>query len=106
MSTQGENDEEIQRSRDAVVAGRDVHFFSAGAGDQLIAGVLGALLGWGPGRLPAAVRERDRLLDLLSALVDRPKGRVHGHIKLGGTGKATSALAIAERAVRFGRDVW
>jgi tetratricopeptide (TPR) repeat protein len=106
MSTQGENDEEIQRSRDAVVAGRDVHFFSAGDGDQLIAGVSRAILRPPIGRLPEVVRGRDRLLDLLSALVDQPDGRVHALVGVGGTGKSTIALAIAERAVRFGRDVW
>ena len=58
------------------------------------------------GRLPDPVRGRDELLARLYVLAERPDGQAHVLVGLGGTGKSTVALQVAEEAARSGRSVW
>jgi tetratricopeptide (TPR) repeat protein len=58
------------------------------------------------GRLPERVRGRDLLIDRLSDLVETPDGRAHVLTGLGGLGKSTVALRVAEVALEQGRPVW
>ncbi|MGI5272773.1 tetratricopeptide repeat protein [Nonomuraea sp. CA-218870] len=58
------------------------------------------------GRLPKRVRGREPLLEQLRVLLAGPDGRVHVLAGLGGTGKSTVALQLAELAVQDGRPVW
>ncbi|MGI5200171.1 tetratricopeptide repeat protein [Spirillospora sp. CA-108201] len=58
------------------------------------------------GRLPPVVRGRDRLLDQIEALAGSPDGRTHVLAGLGGVGKSTVALKLAERVARDSRRVW
>jgi tetratricopeptide (TPR) repeat protein len=58
------------------------------------------------GRLPQHVRGRDELLGRLEALLDRPDARVHVVAGLGGTGKSTIALRLAEAAAERGMPTW
>jgi tetratricopeptide (TPR) repeat protein len=57
------------------------------------------------GRL-AEVRGRDALLELLAELLAAPDGRFQVLAGLGGAGKTTIALALAERARAGGSTVW
>ena len=58
------------------------------------------------GNLPGCVRGRDELLAQLRLLAERPDGRVHVLAGLGGVGKSTVALQIAEETAQLGRPVW
>jgi len=58
------------------------------------------------GRLPEHVRGRNDLLARLRVLARAPDGRVHVLAGLGGTGKSTVALQVAEEASVAGRSVW
>jgi tetratricopeptide (TPR) repeat protein len=58
------------------------------------------------GRLPSQVRGRDDLVELLSQLAARPDGRVHVLAGLGGCGKSTIALKVAQLARDAGTNVW
>ncbi|WP_433180655.1 tetratricopeptide repeat protein [Actinoallomurus sp. CA-150999] len=62
---------------------------------------------WPPlGRLPAHVRGRDVLVGRLCELVTAPDGRAHALAGMGGTGKSTVALQVAEAALAEDRPVW
>ena len=63
---------------------------------------LRAPTGW----LPKHVRGRDDLLALLRVLAGAPDGRVHVLAGLGGSGKSTVALLLAEEMTRPGRLTW
>lgn len=103
--------------RDTYAAARDVNVFvgaadAGSAGDAGTAGGAGASA-WGTavlraptGRLPERVRGRDELLDRLAGLLEHPDGRVHVLAGLGGTGKSTIALALAEEAAGLGISAW
>jgi hypothetical protein len=106
MSAGNRNEQQIQAGRDAYVAGRDVHFFAADVPSQLAGDEARAILRPPIGRLPPVIRGRERLLSLLSRLIEDPDGRVHALAGVGGTGKSTIALATADRAGRSGHDVW
>lgn len=69
-------------------------------------GVGDAVLRAPTGRLPEHLRGREELLTRLRALTSEPDGRVHVLVGLGGTGKSTVALRIAEEHARSGRPVW
>ncbi|WP_432830946.1 tetratricopeptide repeat protein [Dactylosporangium sp. CA-092794] len=56
--------------------------------------------------LPAQLRGRDDLVDELAALVLAPDGRPHIVSGIGGCGKTAVALAVVERSVQAGRQVW
>src|ERR1700722_11521913 len=58
------------------------------------------------GRLPDLVRGRDELLARLRILAERPDGQGHVLTGLGGMGKSTVALQVAEEAAGLGRPVW
>jgi Tetratricopeptide repeat len=58
------------------------------------------------GQLPERVRGRDDLLVRLRILAGAPDGRVHVLAGLGGTGKSTVALLLAEEMTRLGRSAW
>ena len=58
------------------------------------------------GRLPEHVRGRDDLLKRLLVLAGAPDGRVHVLAGLGGTGKSTVVLRVAEEMTRAGRPTW
>ena len=58
------------------------------------------------GQLPEHVRGRDDLLARLRVLVERPDGQVHVLAGLGGVGKSTVALLMAEEATRLGKPAW
>jgi tetratricopeptide (TPR) repeat protein len=58
------------------------------------------------GRLPNQVRGRDDLVELLSQLAMRPDGQVHVLAGLGGCGKSTIALKVAQLARDAGINVW
>jgi tetratricopeptide (TPR) repeat protein len=73
-------------------------------GDNAGAGV--GVLRAPTGRLPEYVRGRADLLTSLSALAGAPDGRVHVLAGLGGTGKSTIALRVAEQITQLGRPVW
>ncbi|MGW4873758.1 tetratricopeptide repeat protein [Streptomyces chartreusis] len=49
---------------------------------------------------------RDQVLELLNGRLSAPDGRFHVLAGMGGTGKTTLALALAERAQYQGRRVW
>jgi hypothetical protein len=67
----------------------------------------GAVLRPPTGRLPKRVRGRQDLAIQLRTLVGAPDGRAHVLAGLGGTGKTTVALELAEEASRSGgRPVW
>jgi tetratricopeptide (TPR) repeat protein len=58
------------------------------------------------GRLPEHVRGRGLLIDLLFELASNPDGCTHLVCGLGGTGKTTIVLRVAERALAGGLTVW
>ncbi|WUI01464.1 tetratricopeptide repeat protein [Spirillospora sp. NBC_00431] len=58
------------------------------------------------GRLPDVVRGHVGLSQRLVRLADAPDGHVHVLAGLGGVGKSTVALGLAEQMVRHRRDVW
>src|SRR5262245_36274444 len=58
------------------------------------------------GLLPDQVRGREVLVAALAALVDVPDGRVHVLHGLGGCGKTTVALTVAEQARARGARVY
>ena len=58
------------------------------------------------GRLPAQVRGRVDLLSLLTKQLNAPDGHVHVLAGLGGVGKSTIALSVADVAMDLGRPVW
>ncbi len=58
------------------------------------------------GLLPARVRGRDELIDKLGELAASPDGRIHVLSGLGGNGKTTVALAVADRARKVGQAWW
>jgi tetratricopeptide repeat protein/NB-ARC domain-containing protein len=58
------------------------------------------------GRLPLWVRGRDTLLGRLHALVAEPDRKAHLLSGMGGVGKSTVALHVAEAALRAGRPAW
>jgi tetratricopeptide (TPR) repeat protein len=58
------------------------------------------------GLLPPHIRGRDGLVAALVELVDAPDGRVHVLCGLGGCGKTTIALAVAQRATDLDRVWW
>ncbi|WP_141583393.1 tetratricopeptide repeat protein [Actinomadura sp. WMMA1423] len=92
--------------RDAFAAGRDLHIHGA-ALEKSAPLPSGHGVWWPPlGRLPERVRGRDRLLDQLTELLAAPDGRAHVLSGLGGTGKSTVALQLAEVAVQQRRRVW
>jgi hypothetical protein len=113
MTTPGEPgdvwaaDQQAQADRDAFTAARDmtVHIGAHVGAEDARFGGRGLL--WPPlGRLPERVRGRDVLLERLTALAEKPDGRTHVLAGLGGTGKSTVALGVAERALEQGRMVW
>ncbi len=57
-------------------------------------------------RLPRRVRGRDQLIGSLSELATSPDGQVQVLAGLGGSGKSTIALKVAEAAKNAGRSVW
>jgi tetratricopeptide (TPR) repeat protein len=58
------------------------------------------------GNLPEHVRGRDELLARLMALAEVPDGRVHVLTGIGGGGKSTVALRVAEQMSRLGKPAW
>jgi tetratricopeptide (TPR) repeat protein len=66
----------------------------------------GAVLRAPTGRLPEHVRGHGDLLPRLRDLAEAPDGRAHVLVGLGGTGKSTIALWVAEEMTRLGRSVW
>ncbi|URN00912.1 tetratricopeptide repeat protein [Actinomadura madurae] len=58
------------------------------------------------GRLPSVVRGRDALVHRLAELVEAPDGNVHVLAGLGGVGKSTVALSLADTVGRAGAGVW
>lgn len=58
------------------------------------------------GRLPAEVRGRVAILEVLAELAGHPDGRVHVLAGLGGSGKSTVALAVAREAAAAGLRTW
>ena len=58
------------------------------------------------GRLPEHVRGRDELLMRLEALLEQSDGRIHVLAGLGGTGKSTIALWLAEKAAEREIPAW
>jgi hypothetical protein len=58
------------------------------------------------GRLPERVRGRGELLERLRVLTRAPDGQAHVLAGLGGAGKTTVALQIAEEAAAQGLAVW
>ncbi|MDQ7909087.1 tetratricopeptide repeat protein [Phytohabitans sp. ZYX-F-186] len=58
------------------------------------------------GLLPPHIRGRDGLVAALAELVDAPDGRVHVLCGLGGCGKTTIALTVAQRATVLDRVWW
>jgi AAA ATPase domain len=58
------------------------------------------------GRLPAHVCGRENIIAQLAMLARKPDGRAHLLTGLGGCGKTTVALAIADRALRRRVPVW
>jgi tetratricopeptide (TPR) repeat protein len=58
------------------------------------------------GRLPVRVRGRSGLLAQLGKLAVQPDGQVHLLAGLGGVGKSTVALRVAEVAAERGGSVW
>ena len=58
------------------------------------------------GRLPEHVRGRDDLLKRLLTLAGAPDGRVHVLAGLGGTGKSTVVLRVAEEMTQAGKSAW
>ena len=74
----------------------------AGAGEQAASTVLRAPTG----RLPEHVRGRDELLERLTRLLASPDGRIHVLAGLGGTGKSTVGLQLADEATVLGVPAW
>ena len=66
----------------------------------------GAVLRAPTGRLPEHVRGHGDLLIRLRDLAEAPDGLVHVLVGLGGTGKSTIALQVAEEMSLLGRPVW
>ncbi|MGW4875898.1 tetratricopeptide repeat protein [Streptomyces sp. NPDC004262] len=92
--------------RDALTAGRDIHLYGSPYDKRSPSMPARGLL-WPPlGRLPDCVRGRDLLVDQLSSLLRAPDGRAHVLSGLGGTGKSTVALQVAEAALDRGQRVW
>jgi hypothetical protein len=58
------------------------------------------------GRLPAHVRGRDQIVREMSRLLRRPDGFTHVISGMGGTGKTTVALKLAETALKQNRAAW
>ncbi|WP_141579295.1 tetratricopeptide repeat protein [Actinomadura sp. WMMA1423] len=58
------------------------------------------------GRLPGHVRGREQILRTIEDVARRPDGAVHLLGGLGGTGKTTIALQVAETCLAAGRRVW
>jgi tetratricopeptide (TPR) repeat protein len=58
------------------------------------------------GRLPAQVRGRVALLSLLTEQLNAPDGHIHVLAGLGGIGKSTIALSVADVAMDSGHPVW
>jgi tetratricopeptide (TPR) repeat protein len=58
------------------------------------------------GRLPEQVRGRDEIGSMLRGLARAPDGQVHVLVGLGGTGKSTVALSLADEAPQWGIPVW
>jgi hypothetical protein len=68
-------------------------------GGQELAGGVAGVLPPPTGRLPAQVRGRDGLAAELAKRARTPDGRVHVLAGLGGSGKSTVALAVAQEAL-------
>ncbi|GGV16453.1 ATP/GTP-binding protein [Actinomadura cremea] len=58
------------------------------------------------GRLPDRVRGREDVVRTIDAAARRPDGTVHVLGGLGGTGKTTVALRVADESLAAGRRVW
>ncbi|TDC43367.1 tetratricopeptide repeat protein [Actinomadura sp. KC345] len=58
------------------------------------------------GRLPEHVRGREQVLRTIEAAARRPDGAIHLLGGLGGTGKTTIALRVADNCLSAGRRVW
>jgi hypothetical protein len=58
------------------------------------------------GRLPSQVQGRVDLLSLLAKRAEAPDGYVHVLGGLGGVGKSTIALRVADMVMELGRPVW
>jgi hypothetical protein len=58
------------------------------------------------GLLPQRVRGRDSLIDELGSLLGSPDRLVHVLSGLGGSGKTTIALSVADAVVRAGGQAW
>ncbi|HEV7933944.1 MAG TPA: tetratricopeptide repeat protein, partial [Actinomadura sp.] len=94
--------QDVRAWRDTYTAARDVIVNAPDVANGAPSGVRGML--WPPlGRLPEHVRGRDLLLDRLTGLVGAPDGRAHVLAGLGGTGKSTVALRVAEAALEQDR---
>jgi hypothetical protein len=58
------------------------------------------------GRLPFRVRGRDKIIDELTALTADPYGKIQVITGMGGVGKSTVALSVANQLHRSGCSVW
>ncbi|MEU8801220.1 tetratricopeptide repeat protein [Spirillospora sp. NPDC048819] len=58
------------------------------------------------GRLPGHVRGREQILHTIEGAARRPDGTIHLLGGLGGTGKTTIALRVADTCLSAGRRVW
>lgn len=86
-------------------AGRDQYIYNV-AQPECPAGTGSTVLRAPTGRLPGHVRGRDELLEWLEALLKQSDGQVHVLAGLGGTGKSTIALRLAEKAAEHGMPAW
>ena len=105
--------QDVTAERDANVVGGDqyvtinVSLPEGRAGAEPASGPAGwAVLRAPTGRLPERVRGRDELLVRLEALLAQPDGRIHVLAGLGGTGKSTIALRLAEKAAGREMPAW
>lgn len=104
----------VGKSSGGVTAGpgadfRGAHFYLTDSSQRVTSGGRSpnrGLLAPPLGRLPKQVRGRDEVLSRLSQLMSAPDGRVHLLVGLGGTGKSTVALRVAERANEQNKPVW